>query len=376
MRRNLVITHPHMGSYAAVFQQFLRHLFPSAVILSPPPTTLKTLELGSRYSPDFVCAPFKFNIGNYIEALEQGANVLFQTGTGCRYGYYGELQEQILRDLGYDFQFACLSRERVVPDAALRIIRELGCALPVPKILEAGILALRSIYVLDRYEFWMRENVGFEAVSGSCEAVRRALLEGIRRADSLQDLHAAVAGCKKGARRIKLDRPEYPLRVGVVGELYTLMEPFSNFYLEKQLARDGVSVSRAMGVWFLLLGRSDRRSLRGAAGYLDHTVGANGVDSVSQSLSYARRGYDGILHLKSFGCIPELNATPALLNLSREEGIPILQMSFDSNTSEIGVQTRLEAFSDMLRMRKEGQDERNREPGDGHWIGIHQGSRP
>ena len=34
-----------------------------------------------------------------------GANVLVQGGGGCRYGYYGELQEKILRDLGYDFEF-------------------------------------------------------------------------------------------------------------------------------------------------------------------------------------------------------------------------------------------------------------------------------
>ena len=38
-------------------------------------------------------------------ALEKGANVLIQAGGGCRYGYYAELEEKILRDLGYDFEF-------------------------------------------------------------------------------------------------------------------------------------------------------------------------------------------------------------------------------------------------------------------------------
>ena len=43
-------------------------------------------------------------MGCYIEALEQGANVLIQTGGTCRLGYYGELHEQILKDMGYDFE--------------------------------------------------------------------------------------------------------------------------------------------------------------------------------------------------------------------------------------------------------------------------------
>lgn len=376
MRREPVISYPHMGSYAAVFHPLFRHLYPDAEILTPPPITQKTVELGARYSPDFVCAPFKYNLGNYIEALEQGANLLFQTGMGCRYGYYGELQEQILRDLGYRFRFVCLSRNRLRPHRVLEILRETGCALPLPKILEAVHIALKGVRMIDRCEYWMRENIGFETVPGACEGLRRDLLERIRAADSQRELRGIAGRCKSSAARIRLDRPRSPLRVGVVGELYTLMEPFSNFYLEKQLAGEGIAVSRAMGVWFLLLGRDDRRSLGQSGGYLRHTVGANGVDSVSQSLSYARQGYDGVLHMKSFGCIPELNAAPALQRLSREQKIPILHLSFDSHTSETGIRTRLEAFSDMLHMRKEARDERHHEPWRGYRLGVHQRSRP
>ena len=65
----------------------------------------KTIELGRRYSPDYVCSPFKYNLGNYIESLNNGATILLQAGGGCRYGYYAELQEQILKDLNYEFEF-------------------------------------------------------------------------------------------------------------------------------------------------------------------------------------------------------------------------------------------------------------------------------
>lgn len=368
-----VVSFPHLGDYSVVFTQVMRHMLPDSQVLPPPPITQRTIDLGSRYSPDDICSPFKFNIGNFIEALEQGANVLFQIGMGCRCGYYGELQEQILRDLGYHFRFVCLSRERAKPQAAYKSMQELGCTLSVSKMLYALLLAGESIRTMDRFDYFMRENIGFETVSGSFQAVRQQLLREIANANSLRDLHAAKAKCKRASAKLKIDKPENPPRVGMVGDLYTLMEPFSNFYVEKQLAEAGISVSRVMSVWFLLFQQNRRRALNRSGNYLRYAVGANGVDSVSQSLSYAKKSYDGIVHMKSFGCIPELNATPALMNISRDWTIPILNLSFDSHTSETGVQTRLEAFSDMIMMKREEEHASNSKFGRGHRIGVHQG---
>ena len=43
---------------------------------------------------------------------------------------------------------------------------------------------------------------------------------------------------------------------------------------------------------------------------------------------------------------------PIINKLAGENDVPVLFLTFDSNTSEIGVKTRLEAFYDMLEMRK------------------------
>jgi len=342
-----------MGSYSKVLEQLFGRLFPHATVLTPPPITQKTVELGGRYSPDFVCSPFKYNLGNYIEGLEAGANLLFQSGTGCRYGYYGELQEQILRDMGHKFEFACLSRQNARPLPLLAKLWKLGCPLTAHKAAAAFHMAVCSIRAVDSLENWIRENVGFECVPGSCDAIHRRLLDKISRAQSQAELRDVVADCRKELRKVKLDLPPNRLRVGIIGEVYTLMEPASNFYLERQLAEHKVSVSRAMSIWFLF-SRDNALSLHRSKGYLRYPVGATAVCSVSQSLDYARRGYDGILHLKSFGCIPELNAAPVLTRLSHREGIPILPMSFDTHTGELGIKTRIEAFVDMLQMRKSG----------------------
>lgn len=69
-----------MGNYYIPIENLLKHIFKDHKIMPPPKITKKTLELGSKYSPDFVCVPFKYNLGNFIEALENGANVLMQAG--------------------------------------------------------------------------------------------------------------------------------------------------------------------------------------------------------------------------------------------------------------------------------------------------------
>ena len=99
-----IISFPHVGDYYYPFSKLLTLLTEQEVII-PPPITKKTLELGTKYAPDTVCIPFKYNLGNFIESLNEGANILFTAGGGCRYRYYAEVTETILKDLGYQFTF-------------------------------------------------------------------------------------------------------------------------------------------------------------------------------------------------------------------------------------------------------------------------------
>lgn len=356
MENKLALCFPHMGAYYIPIQQLLCTIFPQHRVFIAPPITKKTVALGSRYSPDAICAPFKYNLGNYIEALEAGANVLLQTGLGCRYGYYGRVQEQILRDLGYDFQFICFSRGNVNAGALYKTVRELGSPLSLGQLLHAFALAVQSIRMMDAFEYTMRENACFEEIPGSFEKIRETLFRDIGQASSLHELQGIKRKCAQAMKRVKLDIPGRPLRVGIIGELYTLMEPFSNFYIENLLAAHKVSVSRTMSVSFLLFGKHDKQTLKKAGGYLQHTIGANGVDSVAQCKKYAELGYDGVIHMKSFGCTPELNAMPVLASIAKNYQMPIMHLSFDTQSSETGVLTRIEAFCDMIAMRRERAD--------------------
>lgn len=61
---------------------------------------------------------------------------------------------------------------------------------------------------------------------------------------------------------------------------------------------------------------------------------------------------DGIIHVTAFGCGPDAMVDKTLELEAKKAGVPFLSMAIDEHTGQGGVQTRLEAFTDMLLARK------------------------
>ena len=129
-----------------------------------PPMTRKTLELGSKYSPDFVCAPFKYTLGSMLEMLqsEGGVDAIVETGGVCRLGYYGALQKQILRDLGYEADFIDLAemgkhKLRGYYAAAKRI----NPAISIAKAARTLPDALKAVRYIDEMEGRVRRDIWY-----------------------------------------------------------------------------------------------------------------------------------------------------------------------------------------------------------------------
>jgi predicted nucleotide-binding protein (sugar kinase/HSP70/actin superfamily) len=351
-----IISFPHLGIYHVPIEILLKLIFKDHIIMTAPKITKRTLEIGSKHSPDFVCVPFKYNLGNFIEALDAGANVLIQAGGGCRYGYYAEIQELILRDLGYEFEFIKLIGSDLHPLNMYKSCKRIGTSLTFGRFCYYLLLVIRMVRIIDDLEAFIRENIGFETEKGSFEKLHGEFLESLKKVKTFHKLEKLRRIYTKKFKALKTDKPENCLKVGIVGELYTIMEPFCNYFMEKELALNNIQVSRYITVTFLLFQkkREKKKVLKAAEKYLKYHIGADGTDSVERSKTLAEQGYDGIIHVKPFGCMPEVNAMPMLQNISRDYHIPVLYFSFDSQTSEVGVKTRLEAFCDMLTMKKEG----------------------
>ncbi len=175
------------------------------------------------------------------------------------------------------------------------------------------------------------------------------------------------AAIKRTAELEKLEQHNQPLlRLGLVGEIYTILEPSCNYDIIEQLGRMNVEVYRSVYTsdWVNdhLLGglvkRSNRREiLSSSRPYLNYFVGGHGRETVGYAVKFARQHFDGIIQIGPLTCMPEIVAQSVLGQVGEKEGIPVMTMYFDEHAGAAGIKTRLEAFVDMLYRRKKTQEE-------------------
>lgn len=347
------VAFPMMGDYYVPANYFLSHILKCEIMI-PPKITNKTVLLGSKYSPDFVCTPFKYTLGTMIECLDNGANVLIQQGGGCRYGYYYELQEKILKDLGYNFKMI-----NFVSEGKLNILRfnkmlkQINPKYSRISALYYTFITLKMVKYMDYIDNYIRENIGFELKEGAFENLKEEMLLEFSKVENFHELKVLYRNYLRRFKSLKVHKPDNRLKIGIIGELYTVMEPFSNYYLEKELAKNKIEIKRFTNVDYLFL-RKKRRMKKYLKDneYIKYNMGADASDNVANTEYLCKNGYDGIIHIKSAFCTPEIGVMPIINKIANSYNVPIIFFSFDTNTSEIGIKTRLEAFYDMLEMRK------------------------
>jgi len=342
---------PRFGEYNCAMKYIVEQGFDYQCIL-PPPLTKRSEELGARNSPDLVCTPFKTTLGSMIEALETGADTLIMVYGACRLNYYAELQEQILRDLGYSFDFVNLSLYNTGKKKdLLRAIRAINPHASIVKAGKALLEASKMVEHLDEITGVYYQNCGFDP-TGKYQQVYKQFLADMYAAHNAEEIRRGYERAQKGFAEVPLQKPEDPVRVGVLGEYYTVMDPFSNLEIEQKLADMGVEVHRWMNITSDILhneGKKQQEAIRERSLY---SMGGNSTADLFQAQSFARMGFDGLVHVKSAGCTPETDVMPVLANLSQDHRIPVLYLTYDSQTSDVGLMTRLEAFYDMIEMRK------------------------
>jgi predicted nucleotide-binding protein (sugar kinase/HSP70/actin superfamily) len=357
------VTFPHLGYAYVAIEALLEGLGHEPV--TPPLGTTRTLECGISHSPEEACLPFKTILGNMLEGIELGADSVFMIGGWgpCRLGYYGEIQRIILLDAGKEVEFVTLE----VPEGSLS--RWLGLARKVlgpthaNQFLRGCRLSSEKMKVIDELENLSLRVRPLEKRHGTTSRFLAQQVQRLREAQSISKIRTIQEQASIGLRDLVERRQggSEPLRIGIVGEIYTVVEPSVNLRLEERLGYLGVEVVRTISLphWIEehifknALGLYTRRSLRrSAAGYLSGFIGGHGLESIARSVDLATGDVDGIIHIFPLSCMPEVIAQGILPQISRDKEVPILSLIVDEHTGETGFQTRLEAFVDLLQRRE------------------------
>ena len=353
-----LIAFPKMGNYFHPFRKLITNTTHLKVI-EMPKITKETISLGTKNSPDTVCIPFKYNLGNFIEALNKGATILFQAGGGCRYRYYAEVQETILKDMGYNFtMYQIFERDHVRFKEAYNTMLKLNPYLTRRKLIKEAISALLYIYYLDKIDIYIRKRIGFEKEKDSFKKIKDKFIRNANKENSIIKLAILYKKTKRKLRQVKIDKPKNCLKVGIIGELYTSMEPFANYELEKLLASYHIEIKRFTNLSYLLWQKKLKEKYMKfkVRKYCKYTLGADGLDNVYRVYYLKKHKYDGISHIKPTGCTPEIGAMPIIMNIAKDNDMPIIFLSFDEQTGTEGLNTRIEAFYDLLKIKKEAKD--------------------
>jgi len=348
-----------MGNTYIAVKAFLETM--ECKYMPPPPTSRRTIELGAKYSPEFACFPYKLTLGNMIEALERGANIILMAAGKrglCRLAYYHIVQEKTLKDLDFNFEMVGLGEN--IWDVLFNKIKEWSrdSSHHFIKLVKATRITFRKLKLIKRVEEYNRKIRPYEIEKGKTSKVYEKSLKLIDEAKTLSQLREAKYKIDNLFSSIPKDPKRRTLKILVVGEFFCCLEPVASHYIENVLGNFGVEVTQNMSSYRLAKGflfpdlKKWWLNSFVVKKYLKYRGGGEERRSLGEAEIYAKKGYDGVIALKPFTCLPENTAEAIFPYLREKFKIPILSFSLDENFSEVNMLTRIESFIDMLKRRK------------------------
>lgn len=315
-----IITFPRMGIYTDILKEFFENL--GLKVMLPPPITQETIKIGVRHSSDMMCFPFKVTFGSFIQSLEKAKKEkikLTYAGIGtssicltsCRFQQYFEIQKKICEDLGYNFDTIFIERK-------------------------LNSLVFGTIYAFKRMN---PKNSYFKI---------------------LKELLRILKKTRKEEKKYEYFdwNDKEKIRIGIVGEFYTMIEKEINYDIINKLRKMGVNVHttakyssellRGLNIQevprkFIKQAKKDYKGLFRSHGDISHWA----------LYFYKHHNFDGVIHLMPLSCMPESTAEMIMDLTSKKLDLPIYRFPIDENKFEAGFQTRLETFVSILKRRKE-----------------------
>ena len=360
--KKIKVAFPHMGTIYVAWEMALKSMDLEPFI--PPYTSKKTLSFGTKNSPEAICLPYKLILGNFIEAIENGVDYVSMIASPgiCRLGEYGRNIEKVLKDLGYSANYIELN----LYDGFKGMVDYLSTLCGSKnyfKIFRAIYLGVRTVFAVDELQNFLSYHRAREIHKGDSEKAFNKAIRKIRNATNSKELAKAL---KEGLREIssvEINKNKDVLHVDLTGEIYIVNDEFSNQYMERELGAMGVQVRRSLTVSSFLKdaiipkifkkGETHlERAYRLAKPYLMRDIGGDALECVSDVLYAKERNVDGLIHVSPFTCMPEIMSQNIFPKMREDVNLPIISLIMDAQTGRAGYITRLEAFVDLMRRKK------------------------
>lgn len=350
------LSFPYMGP-TIVYQRLLELL--GHEVIMPPKPNKEIIDLGVKYSPEFACFPFKVITGLYLKLMEEDLDAIVTSGGHgpCRAGYYGDLHQKILASLGYQVELLVIDSPHDNYQYFYQLIKRLKANNSWLKVLKVIQIVYELTKALDEIEKEISilraynnpaqiNNLWFKAQSD------------LAKSDSIAEIKKIK---NKYLTKLKPYQTQIPdadqrYKIGIIGEIYVVLEKSINNQIEEKLNSFGFEVERSqyLSDWireniFPFAGRDLKKIAAKGAEFIEIEIGGHAQANIGHAIDFKEKGFAGIIQLKPFGCLPELVAQSVMDKLSKKYDLPVLTISIDEQTADANVLTRLEAFLEMIK---------------------------
>jgi predicted nucleotide-binding protein (sugar kinase/HSP70/actin superfamily) len=214
-----------------------------------PDSDARTLELGGRHMSGEECLPARVTLGNFLKIVEQRDFVpektafFMPTADGpCRFGQYAPYIKKVLREIGLDdvMVFSPSSRDGYagIGEQKNELMRN----------------ALRGLIAADTLRKMLHRTRPHEITKGTTDGVfGRALLavekvmeqQGRPTEARMKELVGVLTEAREAFRKVPADYSRSRPLIGVVGEIFCRLTPFTNESVIRKLEEFGAECTLA-----------------------------------------------------------------------------------------------------------------------------------
>lgn len=324
-------------TYYPLWKTFLEHL--GAKVVLSRPTNKEILEWGVWETVNDACIPIKLFHGHVIDLKDQ-VDYLFiprlESADGCATFCPKFLGlPEMVRYSGLELPpiIDCSFRVRRFPGGVFHFLSAVAARLGRINPLRVVRAALAALTMQQTYI--------------------RLLEQGLHAQEALKML-GKITDREAISSPAETENSPDSLSVALLGYPYVVHDPFISANLYARLQEMGV---RVFTVEQVPVGQWRRLSRHLPQNFFWHY--SNQVSWAALYLLEQALPPEGIIHVTAFGCGPDAMVDKFIELEAKKARVPFMTLTIDEHTGDVGVQTRLEAFVDMLQARAErtGQEE-------------------
>jgi predicted nucleotide-binding protein (sugar kinase/HSP70/actin superfamily) len=144
-------------------------------------------------------------------------------------------------------------------------------------------------------------------------------------------------------------KENYTMNVALIGQGYTIYDKYISMDIINKLGKENINVITPELV-------EKEEILKKVMTLHKEMFWSLGKRVTGAALHYSEQKIDGFIFLMSFGCgIGALLSELCEKKIRKSTSIPFIMITIDEHTSDIGFNTRIEAFIDMLKWRKNNE---------------------